>query len=133
MILDEKTREGLVSALRVKYLQYLTLVQCCPTGQVVKDGVCTISQPPCGACTPGPCKGRCTETPVCGDDKCLGLKYGKCYFITFPDGKQLQRERETLMYKKDPGDVLLPIERQTALIGLVLYVSVQRICFHHDL
>lgn len=92
----------------------------CPIGEVLEDGVCVrrAKTQTCGGCTPGACKRRCTEAPVCGNDRCIGLKYGKCYFVEFPDGKQLVRQREApYMYKKDTGDVVLPADRQIATIG----------------
>ena len=50
------------------------------------------------------CAGRCTLSPVCGDEITNGLNYGSCYVMSFSDGKQLSRRRDELEYKKD-GDI----------------------------
>jgi hypothetical protein len=38
---------------------------------------------------------------VCANSDHLGIKYGSCYIITFPDGKQLGRNRDDNYYVKD--------------------------------
>jgi len=44
--------------------------------------------------------GVCTNYPVCGKGKSLGIKYGHCYILSFGDGSQLGSVRENVFYVK---------------------------------
>ncbi|KAG2113378.1 hypothetical protein DEU56DRAFT_919708 [Suillus clintonianus] len=43
----------------------------------------------------------CTNNPVCGHGKYLGIKYGHCYILSFSDGQQLGLNRDKPDYVKN--------------------------------
>ncbi|KAG2113379.1 hypothetical protein DEU56DRAFT_191462 [Suillus clintonianus] len=83
--------------------------KCCPVGTHMVRGQCVPSVPSvnpypqtCGnghggvepSCT-------CTNNPVCGHGKYLGIKYGHCYILSFSDGQQLGLNRDKPDYVKN--------------------------------
>ncbi|KAG1837156.1 hypothetical protein DFJ58DRAFT_734507 [Suillus subalutaceus] len=87
----------------------------CPIGTHLIDGKCVPSTGPyphtCGngnggvepSCT-------CTNSPVCGHGKHLGIKYGHCYILSFGDGEQLGLDRDHTDYKKNGFFVDIPFK-----------------------
>ncbi|KAG1885947.1 hypothetical protein F4604DRAFT_1723754 [Suillus subluteus] len=73
----------------------------CPIGTRMQDGQCVPLPQTCGnghgsiepSCA-------CTNYPVCGHGKYLGIKHGHCYILSFSDGLQLGTVRENTMYVK---------------------------------
>ncbi|KAG1895659.1 uncharacterized protein F5891DRAFT_1193992 [Suillus fuscotomentosus] len=53
---------------------------------------------------------RCTNYPVCGHGKYLGIKYGHCYILSFSDGEQLGIDRDHTDYKKNGFFVDIPFK-----------------------
>ncbi|KAG2054040.1 hypothetical protein BDR06DRAFT_955617, partial [Suillus hirtellus] len=53
---------------------------------------------------------RCTNYPVCGHGKYLGIKYGHCYILSFADGEQLGIDRDHTDYKKNGFFVDIPFK-----------------------
>ncbi|KAG1757114.1 hypothetical protein EDB19DRAFT_12715 [Suillus lakei] len=73
----------------------------CPIGTRMQDGQCVPLPQACGNGHVGlepSC--ACTNYPVCGHGKYLGIKYGHCYVLSFSDGQQLGTVRENTMYVK---------------------------------
>ncbi|KDQ32897.1 hypothetical protein PLEOSDRAFT_164788 [Pleurotus ostreatus PC15] len=66
---------------------------CCTAGMSWLNGKC--AQPP-----PRP---TCQDLadPVCGDTDDLGIQYGHCYILKFPDGTQLGSNHDGPAYAKD--------------------------------
>ncbi|KAG1769289.1 hypothetical protein EV702DRAFT_1282132 [Suillus placidus] len=87
----------------------------CPTGTHLVDGQCVQIHGPCpqtcgnglGGVEPS-C--TCTNNPVCGHGKYLGIKYGHCYILSFSDGHQLGIDRDSIWYKKDGFFVDIPFK-----------------------
>lgn len=52
----------------------------------------------------------CTNYPVCGYGKYLGIKYGHCYIISFSDGEQLGLDRDHTDCKKNGFFVDIPFK-----------------------
>ncbi|KAG1739517.1 hypothetical protein EDB19DRAFT_834169 [Suillus lakei] len=110
---------------------------CCPLGFHMNNGICTPNThtppPLCpigthlidGKCVPlpSPCPQTCgnghggvetsctcTNYPVCGHGKYLGIKYGHCYVLSFADGEQLGLDRDKTDYKKNGFFVDIPFK-----------------------
>ncbi|KAG2037310.1 hypothetical protein BDR03DRAFT_383908 [Suillus americanus] len=89
--------------------------QSCPAGTHLVDGQCV---PLPGHC-PQTCGNghggvepscTCTNSPVCGHGKHLGIKYGHCYILSFADGEQLGLDRDHTDYKKNGFFVDIPFK-----------------------
>ncbi|KAG1766604.1 hypothetical protein EV702DRAFT_790136 [Suillus placidus] len=109
---------------------------CCPVGFHMSNGMCIADATPppdCPAGThlidgkcvqiPGSCPQTCgnghggvepsctcTNYPVCGHGKDLGIKYGHCYILSFADGQQLGIDRDHTDYKKNGFFVDIPFK-----------------------
>ncbi|KAG1754648.1 hypothetical protein EDB19DRAFT_1844689 [Suillus lakei] len=79
----------------------------CPIGTHIQDNQCVPSPGPSGC--PQTCGNghggiepscMCTNYPICGYGKYLGIKYGHCYILSFSDGQQLGAIRENPQYVK---------------------------------
>ncbi|KAG1769277.1 hypothetical protein EV702DRAFT_701492 [Suillus placidus] len=87
----------------------------CPAGTHLVDGKCVQIPGPCpqtcgnghGGVEPS-C--TCTNNPVCGHGKHLGIKYGHCYILSFSDGQQLGIDRDHIDYKKNGFFVDIPFK-----------------------
>lgn len=87
----------------------------CPVGTRLIDGQCIpIHSPSPQTCGNGhggvepSC--MCTNFPVCGHVKYLGIKYGHCYILSFADGEQLGLDRDHTDYKKNGFFVDIPFK-----------------------
>ncbi|KAG2156684.1 uncharacterized protein EDB93DRAFT_1101536 [Suillus bovinus] len=73
----------------------------CPIGTRIQDGQCVQLPQTCGnGHNNGESSCACTNYPVCGHGRYLGIKYGRCYILSFSDGQQLGTVRENTMYVK---------------------------------
>ncbi|KAG1858008.1 hypothetical protein DFJ58DRAFT_840484 [Suillus subalutaceus] len=87
----------------------------CPIGTHLVDGQCVpFPGPYPQTCSNGhggvepSC--TCTNSPVCGHGKHLGIKYGHCYILSFADGQQLGLDRDHTDYKKNGFFVDIPFK-----------------------
>ncbi|KAG1774067.1 hypothetical protein EV702DRAFT_1128195 [Suillus placidus] len=73
----------------------------CPIGTRMQDGQCVPLPQTCANGYGGvESSCACTNYPVCGHGKYLGIKYGHCYILSFSDGQQFSAVREKTMYVK---------------------------------
>ncbi|KAG2038810.1 hypothetical protein BDR03DRAFT_283230 [Suillus americanus] len=94
---------------------------CCPVGFRRNNGMCISNTPttPTPAPCPQTCGNRhggvetsctCTNHPICGHGRYLGIKYGHCYILSFADGEQLGLDRDHTDYKKNGFFVDIPFK-----------------------
>jgi hypothetical protein len=75
---------------------------CCTDDKVFDGTNCAVPSPPqppptpctasCGQATDGKQQAFCHGKVACPTEFDLGISYGKCYVLSFPDGKQLGRQ-----------------------------------------
>ncbi|KAH7915321.1 hypothetical protein BJ138DRAFT_150251 [Hygrophoropsis aurantiaca] len=70
---------------------------CCPNGAEMVNGRCVRD---CGESSCATSSYSCANNPACGRGSDLGIKFGHCYALSFPESVQFGAQREAVDYIK---------------------------------